>query len=160
MLTELQEIIARLYPSEEDARRLVAEAGIPPAFVNFDKKAVIVAGSIVTQAHERDLLESLIEVIRNDYPEILVLVQMLGALRWQPATDPEVDMQSYRAEYRRKTQEEINEEMYTLIRANQMANQKMLGEIGSLRQAVSFGGGLLIILFLIVIGLLFAQGFV
>ena len=39
-LINLREILARLYPSERDARRVVIDAGLDPGMIAFDSKAI------------------------------------------------------------------------------------------------------------------------
>jgi hypothetical protein len=49
-LINLREILARLYPSERDARRVVVDAGLNPAQIAFDSKAITNWFSILEEA--------------------------------------------------------------------------------------------------------------
>ena len=72
-MDELRNELARLYPTEADARRIVDSARLPAIFVDFDGSAINTWHLIVRQAAARNALGDLIEVAANEYPESTVL---------------------------------------------------------------------------------------
>lgn len=66
----LRELLARLYPTERDARRVVVDAGLDPAFIAFDPKAINNWFAILEEARNRPgKIEAIIAVARAEYPE-------------------------------------------------------------------------------------------
>lgn len=66
----LRELLARLYPTERDARRVVADAGLDPAYIAFDAKAINNWFAILQEARNRPgKIEAIVDVARADYPD-------------------------------------------------------------------------------------------
>jgi hypothetical protein len=69
-IINLREILARLYPTERDARRIVTDAGLEPSLIAFDPKAINNWFAILEEARNRsEKIEAIIEVARADYPD-------------------------------------------------------------------------------------------
>jgi V8-like Glu-specific endopeptidase len=69
-LINLRQILARLYPAERDARRVVGDAGLNPAQISFDTKAINNWFAILEEARSHTgKVEALIEVALADYPD-------------------------------------------------------------------------------------------
>jgi hypothetical protein len=67
VLTQLRDVLARLYGDEADARRVVADAGINSRLIAFSSKAITNWQAILVEAHNQDQVEALIEVALKDY---------------------------------------------------------------------------------------------
>jgi hypothetical protein len=69
-LINLREILARLYPSERDSRRVVDDAGMNAGMVQFDAKAINNWFAILEEARQHDgAIERIIAVAQGDYPD-------------------------------------------------------------------------------------------
>lgn len=68
-LTNLRDVLADLYSTVQDSRRVVEEAGLNPAFVAFDNRAINNWQSILREAQRRDRVRSIVAVAHKDYPE-------------------------------------------------------------------------------------------
>lgn len=66
----LREILARIYPTLEDSRRVVEDAGLDPSLIAFDRKAINNWFAILREAaNHAGKIEAIIEVARSDYPD-------------------------------------------------------------------------------------------
>lgn len=74
-LTALRTLLASLYPSVEDARRIAGDAGLNLQFITFDGKAINTWRSILDEAQKRDKLSALVDAVAADYPEQAVAIQ-------------------------------------------------------------------------------------
>lgn len=72
-LTELRDLLADLYPTAQDARRVVEEAGLPPARIAFESTAVNTWHSILREAGKRQMVQTIIDVAQRDYPQVVPL---------------------------------------------------------------------------------------
>lgn len=69
-LRDLREILARLYPTERDARRVVVDAGLNPAQIAFDSKAISNWFSILEEAERHaGKIDALVAVAVAEYPD-------------------------------------------------------------------------------------------
>jgi hypothetical protein len=69
-LRDLREILARLYPTEREARRVVVDAGLNPAQVAFDTKAISNWFSILEEAGKHSgKIEAVVAVAVVEYPD-------------------------------------------------------------------------------------------
>jgi Effector-associated domain 1 len=69
-LINLREILARLYPSERDARRVVIDAGLDPGMIAFDSKAINNWFAILEEAgHHAGKIDALTATALADYPD-------------------------------------------------------------------------------------------
>jgi len=68
-LTNLRDVLADLYFAVEDSRLVVEEAGLQPAFIEFDSKAITNWHNILREAAKRSKVQAIIDVARKDYPE-------------------------------------------------------------------------------------------
>src|SRR6266446_871318 len=80
-LTALNYVLANLYPFRDESIRLVNEAGLRPAFITFDNKAIDNWHSILDEADKTDHILNLIQAVRRDYPDNPVLIQAERAER-------------------------------------------------------------------------------
>jgi hypothetical protein len=74
-LTALNYVLAGLYPFLDDSYRLVDAAGIPRAFVAFQRRAIDNWYQILDEADKRGKVPQLVEAALKDYPDNPVLVQ-------------------------------------------------------------------------------------
>jgi S1-C subfamily serine protease len=69
-LTRLREILARLYPTERDARRVAVDAGLDPAHIAFESKAINNWFAILEEARNRaGKVDAIVAVALLDYPD-------------------------------------------------------------------------------------------
>lgn len=79
LLTALNYVLADLYPFQKDSVRIVNEAGLRPAFIPFNDKAVDNWHNILTEADRMDRVLNLIHAVRRDYPDNPILIQAENA---------------------------------------------------------------------------------
>lgn len=75
-LTDLRNVLEKLRPTEEDARRVVADAGIEPSFISFNNKAVNNWHNILTEAEKRGNIKDVIQIAREEYPSHSELIKV------------------------------------------------------------------------------------
>jgi hypothetical protein len=63
----LRNILAFLYPEEQDARRIVDDAGLPSIQITFRSSAVIIWHNILTEAIRQDRVGDLIQAVLSNY---------------------------------------------------------------------------------------------
>ena len=80
-LTALNHVLANLYPIQKESLRVVNEAGLRPAYIQFSSKAIDNWHSILVEASNTGKVLNLIRVARNDYPEDVILIQAEKAER-------------------------------------------------------------------------------
>jgi hypothetical protein len=80
-LNSLQLVLADLYPTEEDARRVVDQAGLEPAYVDFGSPAINVWHSILSEALRQEKVDALIGVAREEYPDNQELAHAIAEYR-------------------------------------------------------------------------------
>jgi hypothetical protein len=68
-LTNLNEILADLYPTVEDSRRIVNAAGLPARFIAFNNVAINNWFSILSQADLRGKVALIIDLAVLEYPD-------------------------------------------------------------------------------------------
>jgi Trypsin-like peptidase domain/Effector-associated domain 1 len=69
-LTRLRNILARLYPAERDARRVVVDAGLDPTRIAFDGTAINTWFSILEEAAKHaGKIDALVATALLDYPD-------------------------------------------------------------------------------------------
>lgn len=74
-LIALNYVLANLYPFREDSVRLVNEAGLRPAYIQFNNKAIDNWHSILVEADKTGKVLHLIQAALKDYPDNPVLIQ-------------------------------------------------------------------------------------
>src|SRR5215204_1429936 len=69
-LISLRQILARLYPAERDARRVVADAGLNPAQIAFESKAINNWFAILEEAaNHTGKVDAIVDVALRDFPD-------------------------------------------------------------------------------------------
>jgi hypothetical protein len=68
-LIRLRELLARLYPTERDARRVAGDAGLNAALIAFDAKAINTWFAILEEARHQGKVEAVVAVALADYPD-------------------------------------------------------------------------------------------
>jgi V8-like Glu-specific endopeptidase len=69
-LIDLREILARLYPTERDARRVVVDTGLDSAQIAFDSAAMLNWFAILEEASRHaGKIEAIIAVAQTEYPD-------------------------------------------------------------------------------------------
>jgi V8-like Glu-specific endopeptidase len=68
-LTNLNHVLAGLYPIMSDSYRIVEDAGLPRTQIPFRARAIDNWYEILSEADKRGKLENLIKVVRKEYPE-------------------------------------------------------------------------------------------
>lgn len=79
LLTALNYVLADLYPFQQDSVRIVNEAGLRPAYISFNDKAIDNWHNILSEADKTDRILNLIQAVRRDYPENPILIQAENA---------------------------------------------------------------------------------
>jgi len=70
LLIDLRELLARLYPTERDARRVATEAGLNTGLIALEGTSIINTWFAILQyAIHQDRVGSVIEAARRDYPD-------------------------------------------------------------------------------------------
>lgn len=68
-LTNLNRVLADLYPLPEDSFRIVDEAGIPRVQIAFNPKALNNWHAILDEARKREKVTDIVRAARKDFPE-------------------------------------------------------------------------------------------
>jgi V8-like Glu-specific endopeptidase len=68
-LTNLNDVLAGLYPLTADSFRIVDNAGLPRVLIAFQPRAIDNWHAILDEANKRGRVSDLIRVARKDYPE-------------------------------------------------------------------------------------------
>jgi S1-C subfamily serine protease len=68
-LRDLRELLARLYPTERDARRVATDARLNTGLIAFEGSIITTWFAILRQAVNDGKVASVVEVARRDYPE-------------------------------------------------------------------------------------------
>ena len=67
-LTNLNEMLADLYPTIEDGRRMAVKAGLRPAFIKFDAAAITNWFHILESAEQRGRVDEIVAAAREEFP--------------------------------------------------------------------------------------------
>lgn len=81
-LSELRDILADLYPFQDETRRIVEDAGLPTHTISFQKKAIDNWHEILRVAANHGKAGVLAHVALQDYPEhpvLMALVKKFGS---------------------------------------------------------------------------------
>lgn len=68
-LTNLRDVLAALYLTVQESLSVVEAAGMNPAFVDFDSRAITNWHNILREANKRNKVQAIIEVAQKQYPE-------------------------------------------------------------------------------------------
>lgn len=82
-LNALGEVLATFYPTENLARVVVSEAGLPASWIDFGGAAIEFWRNILTVATNRGEMQPLIDVARRHFPQNEALLAAADA--WQRA---------------------------------------------------------------------------
>jgi V8-like Glu-specific endopeptidase len=89
-LRNLREILARLYPTERDSRRVVEDSGLDPAGIAFDSKADNNWFAILDEASKHaGKVDAIVAVARETYPDNDALKRSAAGAPPPPVTGPE-----------------------------------------------------------------------
>ena len=80
LLKELRTHLTALYPDPADARRVVDDAGVTQAQIDFSGKAINNWHAILTEAEKQGQLAAIIEVALEEYPQHAALARLYTAL--------------------------------------------------------------------------------
>lgn len=69
MLTNLRDVLADLYYTQELARRVVEAAGLRPAFIDLEGDSITRWHNILREADRRDRVAAIVQVAHGEYPE-------------------------------------------------------------------------------------------
>jgi hypothetical protein len=69
MLTNLRDLLADLYYTQERARRVVDAAGLKPAFIDMEGDSITRWHNILREADRRDKVAAIVQVTYDEYPE-------------------------------------------------------------------------------------------
>lgn len=69
MLTNLRDTLADLYLTPSDARRVVEDAGLNPAFIAFDNRAITNWHNILREADKHHKVPAIVDVASKEYKE-------------------------------------------------------------------------------------------
>ena len=88
-VTALRSALANLYPTQEDARRIVTDTGLNLAYVQFSDKAINNWHNILLEAEKHDCLNALLETVLQEYstnPALLKAIQLVDTANLQQLT--------------------------------------------------------------------------
>ncbi|HEX8452099.1 MAG TPA: trypsin-like peptidase domain-containing protein [Longimicrobium sp.] len=85
----LNDLLADLYPTVEESRRVVVRAELRPAFIRFNAAAIINWFEIIEEAKRRSKMDDLVAVALADFPENPML-QALHRHEPAPVAGPDV----------------------------------------------------------------------
>lgn len=80
-LSKLRDVLAMLYPTVQDTRRLIADTGLNPNFITFDNKAINNWHNILQEAALRNKVDAIVMAARAEYDENPELLQAWQAYR-------------------------------------------------------------------------------
>ena len=80
-LSWLRPVLADLYPTEDDSRLVVADAGIAPQRITFSPKADTNWHAILEEARRQEKLDALLERVKLDYGTNHKFIAALQAYR-------------------------------------------------------------------------------
>jgi hypothetical protein len=113
-LTNLNDVLAALYPLTVDSIRVVDAAGVPKSFIAFQPRAIDNWHAILEEAQKRNKVSDVIRVALKDYPDDPVLKRAeqgkLASVRGPILTD---DLWS--TEFSAETLEKITGQQSTLL---------------------------------------------
>lgn len=89
-LTNLRDFLADHYPTNEDVRRILDQAGIPGRYVRFDAASINTWHSVLTQAMQRNKIAAVIDAARADFPEN-DLLRLAAEDRLTAVRGPDID---------------------------------------------------------------------
>jgi hypothetical protein len=69
MLTNLRDVLADLYYTQELARRVVEAAGLKPGFIDLEGDSITRWHNILREADRRDKVAAVVQVAHDEYPE-------------------------------------------------------------------------------------------
>lgn len=69
MLTNLRDVLADLYYTQELARRVVEAAGLKPGFIDLEGDSITRWHNILREADRRDKVAAIVQVAHDEYPE-------------------------------------------------------------------------------------------
>jgi V8-like Glu-specific endopeptidase len=69
-LSNLRNVLAGLYWNDEEARRIVLEVGMNPAFIRFSDRSINTWQSILEEAQHHEKVQDIIAQARTEYPKV------------------------------------------------------------------------------------------
>ncbi len=78
-LTALRDVLAALFPTDDDARRKADEAGVPTGGVKFTGEATATWHSLLKEAHKRGEVSALLAAAQAEYPRRKDLAEAAAA---------------------------------------------------------------------------------
>jgi len=84
-LTELNEILAELYPTISDSRRVVARADLPVSFVKFHDAAIVNWFNILEAAKSRGRIDAIVQIAAREFPAQERLTRIVNGPRQDAA---------------------------------------------------------------------------
>ena len=140
-LTALGYVLAGLYPFQEESHRIVIEAGIPPEFVSWQKKAIDNWFQILRTASNRKKVMDVVRVALKEHPENSILLEVLKDGELKPVKAPDMKDLPWKTDLRTDTLEKIMGKQSTFLpvsfleigvqRSRAVAKVKLPGESGS-----------------------------
>jgi len=73
-MSNLRDVLAGLYWNVDEARRIVLDVGLNPAFIGFSNKSVITWMNILDYAELQDKVGDILTVARQEFPKLQSLV--------------------------------------------------------------------------------------
>src|SRR5690242_8321244 len=72
-IANLREVLANLYPTATDARRMITDAGLKPHMVGFENKAINTWFNILEHAKLTNQIDTIVALARKEFPDAEVL---------------------------------------------------------------------------------------
>jgi len=86
-LNLLRDTLAEVYPTESIARTIVSEAGVSEKFIDFDGSAIEFWKNILSQAHDNNQVQNIINVAKQQYPQNIDLLEAEKTYHGRKASD-------------------------------------------------------------------------
>jgi V8-like Glu-specific endopeptidase len=69
-MSNLRDVLAGLYWNVDEARRIVLDVGLNPAFISFSNKSINTWQSVLEEAQHQDKVSDILTKARQEYPKI------------------------------------------------------------------------------------------
>lgn len=92
VLRRAREVLAHLYPSGSDVKRVIYDAGLDPRRIDLSGSSSVVWFNVLVEAEKTDTIGPLLALALQDYPsqrELQELASMVGVARSAPASPRE-----------------------------------------------------------------------
>ena len=87
MSNEITEVLADIYPTESDARRVADEIRLATAHIDFDGSAIKAWTRVIAQAKREDKFRVLLDHVHGEYPNQMTPSLILNTLKYMSPSE-------------------------------------------------------------------------